>query len=284
MDELDFTHTPAKSSYDPVAANDFFKSVGREEILQAGKTIFVEDEKGNRLLLQRDKIYLLLDGEVELAVNKKVVGTVHKGEIFGEMAFITRSVRSATATTKMQCRIIALDDKQFHAALSERPEFAITMMGVMVGRLREMIAHLNADYVLPEADELEKSAVFDKNLLAELEDEIGEREIMRYHSGKIIMQEGHTGVFMYVVLEGQVAVTIHNHTVEIIGPGGMFGEMALLERAERLASAVAETDCVLLPINRNVFLELVKDNPEFGVTVLSAVGVRALYIAKHHAT
>jgi len=283
MDELDFTHAPAKSSYDAVAAYEFFKSVGREETLQADKTIFVEDEKGNRLLLQRDRMYLLLEGEVELSINEKSVGTVHKGEIFGEMAFITRSARSATATTNMQCRIIALDEKQFHAALGERPEFALTMMGVMVGRLREMLARLSADYVLPENDELEESAVFDKNLLAELEDEIGEREIMRYHSGKVIMQEGHTGVLMYVVLEGQVAVTIQNHTVEIVGPGGMFGEMALIERTERLASAIAETDCSLLPINRNVFLELVKENPEFGVTLLSAVGVRALFIAKHHA-
>lgn len=282
MDELNFINKLDKSSYDAEVAYDFFQSVGREEMVKAGKTIFVEDEKGNRLLLQKDKMYLLLDGEVELTIQGNPVGTVHKGEIFGELASITHAARSATATTKIQCNVIALDDKQFRAGLRSKPEFSTMMMGVMVGRLRNMIAYLKTSGALSESDEWKESAVFDKNLLAELEDEIGQREIMRYGPGKVIMQEGQAGVLMYVVLEGRVAITIQNHIVEMVGPGGMFGEMALIERTGRLASAVAETDCALLPINRNVFLELVKENPEFGVVLLNAIGERVLFIASRH--
>jgi len=279
MDELDFIHTPPKSGYDADIAYDFFSTVGNEEIIKANKTIFVEDEKGSRLLLQRDKMYFLVEGEVELSINGNPIAIVHQGEIFGEMATLTRLARSATATTKTPCQVISLDEKQFHAGLHEMPEFALMLMGVMAHRLRDIITRLNETGVLLESDEWKDSPVFDKKLLAELEEEIGENSLMRYNSGKLIMQEGQAGVFMYVVLEGQVAVTIHDRIVEKVGPGGMFGEMALIERSERLANAVAETDCVLLAINRNVFLEMVKENPEFGFALLGAVGERALFMA-----
>lgn len=278
MNELNFTIPPAKSSYDAAAALEFFKSAGTKESVAAGKTIFAEDEKRSRLFLRRDKMYLLLEGEVGITVKGKLVGTVRDGEIFGEMAFITQTARSATATAITACSIIALDDKQFHAALHKTPEFALMLMSIMVGRLRGMIARLKADGALSVDEECKESIVFDKKLLAELVCELGDVR-MRYGQGKVIMQEGQAGILMYVVLEGRVAIAIQNSVVGKIGPGGMFGEMALIERTERLASAVAETDCTLLAINRNIFLDLVKGNPAFGVALLSAVGERAKFMA-----
>jgi hypothetical protein len=59
MSELDFTKPvgPAKTSiYDPAIAMEFFRSVGKPESVAQGTTIFAENEKGNRLLLRRDKI------------------------------------------------------------------------------------------------------------------------------------------------------------------------------------------------------------------------------------
>lgn len=283
MEELDFIHIPPKTGYDADIAYQFFDSVGNEEIVLAGKTIFVEGEKASRLLLQHDKMYFLLEGEVGLTINENPVAIVCQGEIFGEMSTLTRSARSATATARSPCRVISLDEKQFHAGLREMPEFALMMMGVMVHRLRDTISRLNETGALRESDEWKESPVFGKKLLAQLKEEISDSAIMRYSSGKFIMHEGQSGIFMYVVLEGHVAVTIHDRIVEKVGQGGMFGEMALIERTERLANALAETDCVLLAINRNVFLELVKENPEFGFALLGAVGARARFMASQFA-
>src|SRR5258706_4010527 len=82
MSELDFTkpvgpakpsvEAPAKPSiYDPAMATEFFSSVGKPEPVAKGATIFAENEKGNRLLLRRDKMYLLLDGEVSLTARSE---------------------------------------------------------------------------------------------------------------------------------------------------------------------------------------------------------------------
>jgi CRP-like cAMP-binding protein len=92
------------------------------------------------------------------------------------------------------------------------------------------------------------------------------------------MQEGQAGLLMYVVTEGHVAVKIGERIVERLGPGGAFGEAALVEKSTRLASAVALTDCSLLPITRNAFLGLVKTSPGFTESMLSSLAERLRFL------
>lgn len=262
------------TGYSAGMALEFFRAAGKPENVAQGETIFAENEKGNRLLLRRDKMYLLLAGEVTLMKGPRALGTVKAGEIFGEMAPVSDAPRSATAVAKTACRLIALDGKQFQAALEKKPEFGLVMMSLMIGRLREILGAVAAG---PEASAaaLKESRVFERKLLADLLREFGDDAMLRYERGKTIVKEGQAGVLMYVVLEGRIAVSIQGKVVERIGPGGVFGEMALVERTPRLASAVAEADCALLAINRNAFLDLVKTRPEFGASVIGAVAERA---------
>ncbi len=259
-------------AYDPAVALEFFKSAGKPESVAQGATIFAEAEKGG--LLRRDKAYLLLDGEVSLLAGRKVIGAVQKGEIFGEMAAISDSPRSATAAAKTACRVISLDDRQFRSALRKKPAFALMLMGMMIARLRETIARLSAANALQGDAVLKESRVFDPKLLVELVRGLADDPPVYYDRGKPVVQEGQTGIRMYVVLEGRVAVSIGGEVVERLGPGGMFGEIALVEPSRRLASVAAETDCSLLPVNRNAFLALVKTSPEFAIAILAALAGR----------
>ncbi|MNC92379.1 Cyclic nucleotide-gated potassium channel [compost metagenome] len=79
---------------------------------------------------------------------------------------------------------------------------------------------------------------------------------------------------MYAVMNGHVAVSIGNSVVERLGPGGVFGELALVGQLPRMASVVAETDCQLLPVSRTAFLLLVKTNAEFAASLLGALAER----------
>jgi len=284
VDDLDFSKRspakppePAKTSiYDAHLAEEFFKLAGTSETVPEGKTIFEENEKGSRLLLKRDKMYLLLEGEVILMSKNKLIGAVKKGEIFGEMASISQTPRSATAVAKRACRVIGLDNKEFESALRKMPDFALMLMSVMIGRLRSMIAHGGAGAADGKPKE---TTVFDEKSRSILTRALGDQSLVKYERESVIMREGQPGVLMYVVLEGRVAVSIQGKLVERVGPGGVFGEMALVERTPRLASAVAETACTLLGINRNTFLSLVRASPDFGVALLGAVGERARQMA-----
>jgi CRP-like cAMP-binding protein len=79
---------------------------------------------------------------------------------------------------------------------------------------------------------------------------------------------------MYLVLQGRVAISIQGTVVERVGPGGMFGEMALVDDSPRAATVTAESACLFLTINRNDFLSLVRSNPAFAVSLLRAVAER----------
>ena len=288
MSDLDFTRPqhpkpkePAKpaaapaSIYDAAVAMDFFSSAGNAETIAPGTTLFAENQKGSRLLLKSDKMYFLLDGEVSLTAKGKVITTVKKGEVFGEMASISQMPRSASAVAKLPCRVIALDEGQFQSALRKKPEFALMLMSIMIRRIRDALGQREATAA---AGKLKESAVFDKSALAVLARALSQTSV-RYERGKTVFTEGQTGVLMYVVTEGRLTVSIKDKLVERIGPGGVFGEMALVDRTTRLATVVCETDCGLLAIGRNTFLDLVKASPDFAMSLLNAVGERARFIA-----
>jgi len=283
MSDLDFSNTapmkpaaqpapPPPPVYNAAMAMDFFKSAGKPESFNAGATIFAEDEKGG--LLKRAKMYVLIVGEVEMIAQNQVIGTVKAGETFGEMAVIANAARTATARAKTPCTVIGLDEKQYQSALQQKPEFALMLMSIINTRLRSTISRLRASGSL-HAGEAKESTVFDKKLLAGLANLMAGQEPVRYPAGKMIMQEGTSGAFMYVVLDGKVAITIKGGLVGKAGPGGVFGEMALVDQSTRAATAVAETDCALLAINRTAFLQLVKTSPAFGASLLAGLAERA---------
>lgn len=284
MSDLDFSSTsPMKPAAQPAApppapvynaamAMAFFKSAGKAESFPAGATIFAEDEKGG--LFRSPKMYVLIVGEVEMIAQNQVIGTVRAGETFGEMAVIAEAPRTATARAKTACTVIGLDQKQYQSALQQKPEFALMLMSIINERLRSTIARLRASGAL-HAGEAKEAPVFDKKLLAGLAKLMAGQPPVLYEAGKMIMQEGTGGAFMYVVLEGKVAITIKGGLVGRAGPGGVFGEMALVDQSTRAATAVAEIPCKLLAINRAAFLQLVKTSPAFGASLLAGLAARA---------
>lgn len=270
---------PAQSKlYQPAVALEFFQSAGKSESFAPGKSIFVENEGTASVFSEGARMYLLLDGEVALSVGNKPIGAVGKGEVFGEMASISQLPRTATAVARTACSVISLSEKQFQGALAKSPEFALMLMNIIISRLRETVSSLASGGRLSEKDRWNKAAVFDRKLLADLEREFEDKPAAMHPLNKVIMKEGDRGVFMYVVREGVIAISIGDRIVEKIGPGGVFGEMALVDQSQRIATAVAESDCTLLAINRTDFMNLVKTRPAFAMSLLKALSERLRFM------
>jgi len=257
---------------------EFFRFGGKPKSFAKGEKIFGENQKPIPFLLMPQRMYLVVDGEVGIVLNNRPIGTVRQGEVFGEMASINQGPRSATAVARTPCRVIALDDKQIQAALGKKPEFALMLMGVMIARLRENLGHAGTARPAAGTPRWKQSVPLEKSLLADLARVLGPDARSSYESGQSIVKEGQTGVLMYVVLYGHVAISVGGKIVEKLGPGGVFGEMALIDRAPRLASVIAETACTLLLIDRHGFLNLVKRSRRFAASLLTAVSERARYM------
>jgi CRP-like cAMP-binding protein len=260
---------------------EFFRFAGKPKTFAKGKKIFAENQRGIPFLLMPNRMYLLLDGEVGIFSRNKPVATVRPGQIFGEMASIDQGPRTGTALTKSACRVIALDNRQLQTALGKYPEFALMLMSVMICRLRESIGRIGSPESPATGTRRRESAPLRKDLIEDLARVLGSDAHLSYETGNTIVREGRVGILMYVVLKGKVVIRVGGNVVENVGPGGLFGEMALVDRTPRLASAVAECNCKLLAINRKAFLNLVKHSRRFAASLLAAVSARARYTASH---
>jgi CRP-like cAMP-binding protein len=97
------------------------------------------------------------------------------------------------------------------------------------------------------------------------------RDLQSFSSGQPIFQVGEDGSVMYVVKEGQVDIVVGGAVVDTVGPGGIVGEMALIDRGPRSASAIARTDCKLAPVDEARFHFLVQQTPFFAMEVMRIV-------------
>jgi CRP/FNR family cyclic AMP-dependent transcriptional regulator len=93
-------------------------------------------------------------------------------------------------------------------------------------------------------------------------------------AGEAIFSTYDLGAEMYVVLEGEVEITIGPRIVETLGPGEPFGEMALIDQAPRVATAVAKTPCKLAVITEKRFLFMVQTTPHFALQIMKVMADR----------
>jgi hypothetical protein len=80
---------------------------------------------------------------------------------------------------------------------------------------------------------------------------------LQVEPGTVIVQQGDSGDRFYVVVEGEVEVAVDGATVSELGPGGYFGEIALIRDMPRTATATARTPVVLYALEREDFLAAV---------------------------
>ncbi len=102
-------------------------------------------------------------------------------------------------------------------------------------------------------------------------------------AGEVIFRTGDPGEKMYVVLEGQVRLSANGRELEQLGPGGVFGEIALIDNGPRSADAVAVTDGRLVPIDENWFKFLVQQTPFFSLQVMRVMAERLRRTLLEHA-
>lgn len=106
-------------------------------------------------------------------------------------------------------------------------------------------------------------AFIDFTLLARATD-----EARTFKAGEYIFKAGDEGHEFYVVRAGKAAVRLGNRTLEVLGEGEIFGEMALIDSAPRSADVIAETDCVVVPVGEKQFLFMTSEAPYFALSLM----------------
>lgn len=95
----------------------------------------------------------------------------------------------------------------------------------------------------------------------------------KFSAGQVIFQKGEEGNSMMILLSGEVkigAISADGREIvlNIIYPGEVFGEIALLDGKSRSADAIALNDCQLLIIRRRDFLPYIEKHPEVAIQLI----------------
>ena len=91
--------------------------------------------------------------------------------------------------------------------------------------------------------------------------------------GAVIFKHGDVGEKLYVIIDGRVRITrevqgMGEEALAIVGPGDVFGEMALLDDSVRSATARVHERCRLLAIHRDAFEDLLFVHKDLAYEVL----------------
>ncbi|MDZ7966652.1 MAG: cyclic nucleotide-binding domain-containing protein [Nostoc sp. DedSLP03] len=119
----------------PVVTVSIFQKQPDPKVFSAGQVIFEEGQSG-------DEMYGIIQGEVNILVNGKIVETIETGEIFGAGVLVGVKSRTYAAIAKVDTKLGFLDEQGFLFAVQETPVFALQVMksySERLSRLQRMV-------------------------------------------------------------------------------------------------------------------------------------------------
>jgi CRP/FNR family transcriptional regulator, cyclic AMP receptor protein len=113
---------------------------------------------------------------------------------------------------------------------------------------------------------LRNHALFAQLTSGEIDQLLAHAHVAHYRHGDVIFHKASPGTGMMAVLAGQVRISAPSPdgreiVLNMINPGEIFGEIALLDGKDRTADAAAQTDCELLIIERRSFIPFLSAIP-----------------------
>jgi CRP-like cAMP-binding protein len=130
-----------------------------------------------------------------------------------------------------------------------------------------------------KSEELSRIDLLDRLSAEERRALLGIATLRRYKPPEVICEKGDPGSDLFAIIHGRLkAVTTSAEgkclTLAIMGPGELFGEIAVLDDAPRTATVLAIEPCELLRFSRRDFLALLQQNPSMAVKLLSALAAK----------
>ena len=216
-----------------------------------------------------DLMHFIMSSEIELTLHGEPLGAEIEDGIIGEMAMINSATYNVTATTLTRVTVARLDRDQVRVFIDENTEFALHMMAVMANRLRAVDEYITTQF--PPLGHPVNRWVGQIDLLEILKDS---KDLVEFPAEAVIFKEGIEGNCMYVVMEGEVLISLYEKVLATAYPGQIVGEMALINSEIRSATVTAKTDCLMAIIDQNSFDYLIRSVPEFTNHVMNVLAHR----------
>ncbi|AWK88935.1 cyclic nucleotide-binding domain-containing protein [Azospirillum thermophilum] len=205
-----------------------------------------------------DRAWLVEEGELEVLLERpdglKRIGTLGPNSIVGEMALIDDGVRSASVRAVTDVHARELTREAFRAQLEKCPPLARYL-------LESLIAAIRRSYGLPQPERQEGGPEF--NTATSFQTVVERRS---FRPGHVFFRQDDAATAAYLIQSGRVAIRRDDGTgsrdLGLLGPGRIFGELALLTDRPRAATATAEEQTVCEIIRKESFASAMAAMPK----------------------
>lgn len=245
----------------PLPTVEALARAAAERTFENGEPMVIEGTRA-------DGMYLIASGRAEVWVTASEgripMCVMGEGDLFGEVGMLRAGRRSATVTalgpvmayhiTSDQFAQLLASDAEVHAALEQLADRML--IATFIKRISQF-RKLNMDHVL------------------RLSEQVVEREL---EPGEFLFRHGDPGDTCYLVLSGRVEILraerAEVRTVDQVYPGAVIGEGALLTKAVRTATAVAEEPTRVLSIRRDDFVKVLAADHDVADSVVNLMHMR----------
>lgn len=227
--------------------NDFMRKLDMSQIREIVDCMYPVEYAENSLIIKEGDIgslvYVMEEGKVEVTKEGQKLCAMGPGKVFGELAILYNSTRTASVRALTTCRLWAID----------RPCFQSIMMRTGLLRHSEHMAFLRSVPTFMSLPEENLSKIADV------------LEETHYENGEYIIRQGARGDTFYIIAKGMVKVTKRvsgtqqEQLIRVLQKGDFFGEKALqgddLRTANILAADPTGVDCLVL--DRECYSQLI---------------------------
>lgn len=204
-----------------------------------------------------DRAWLIESGELEALLERpeglKKLGVITAGAVVGEMALIDNGTRSATVRTITSVTAVELTRDTFQAMLRKSPPLIRYL-------LESLIAAIRRNYGLPQPERVDGGTDIRSSTSFQT---LAERRMFR--PGHVFFRQNDEGMAAYLIQSGQVSIHrvtgFEDKELARLGPGRIFGELALLTNHPRAATATAVEPTVCEIIRKEAFAQALSAMP-----------------------
>ncbi|XP_032868511.1 cGMP-dependent protein kinase 2-like isoform X1 [Amblyraja radiata] len=231
---------------DAIMHNEFLKQLESQHVREMVECMYERSYQETDLVIQEGEqgnhLYVLAEGILEVIQNGKLLGQMHPGTAFGELAILYNCKRTATVKAVKESWIWVLDRQVFQSIMMETAQ----------AKNRKYFNFLSSVSILKGLPEEKLSKIVDC------------LEVDYYDKGDYIIRQGEQGSTFFIIAKGKVQVTQTREgdegpqEIKKLKAGEYFGEKALISDDLRSANIIADDDDTqCLVVDRDVFNQMV---------------------------
>jgi len=216
----------------------FMRNLNEDYLKEVIKQMFLVKIKENSVLVQQGTVgvffYIVKEGIVDVYLDNLKLGTISKGESFGELALLHNSTRTSTVKSSSEVLCWCLDRRKFRKIIDQINSLNFIESKTFIMSI-PILSNLSNDNI----------SILCSNLLKQY-----------FEKDQCIIKYGDTSNCMYIIKEGEVEVRKEGKLIRTLYKNDYFGDHSILLNTTRTMDVIAKSNSIVYSISTETLVRM----------------------------